>query len=128
MNIQKRILNFVTRANWILCCLASAIGFAAAPPAFGLGILAGGLLVTINFHLLARTLKSALVPPYLASHNLVLAKYYLRFMASGFIIFALIASRAVHPVGLVIGLSIVVASIIIATVCEIKHLIFKEAV
>jgi hypothetical protein len=128
LNIQKRILNFVTWANWVLCGLATVIGFALAPPAFALGVFFGGLLVTINFHLLARTLRSALVPPYLTSHNLVLAKYYLRFTASGFIIFALIATHLVHPVGLVIGLSIVVASIILATACEIKHLIFKEAV
>lgn len=128
MNIQRRILNFVTRANWVLCGLATLLGFILAPPAFALGVFFGGLLVTVNFHLLARTLKGALVPPYLASHNVVLAKYYLRFMASGFIIIILIATHVVHPVGLVIGLSIVVASIILATACEIKHLIFKEAV
>ena len=128
MNIQKRILDFVTRANWILCGVATLLGFILAPTQFALGVLFGGLLVTINFHLLARTLKSALVPPYLSSHNVVLAKYYLRFLVSGFIIFALIATHLVHPVGLVIGLSIVVASIILATACEIKHLIFKEAV
>ena len=93
-----------------------------------LGILFGGLLVTINFHLLAKTLKKALTPPHLASHNLVLAKYYLRFLVSGFIIFLLIAGHIVHPVGLVIGLSIVVFSIILATLCEVKKLIFKEAV
>ena len=93
-----------------------------------LGILFGGLLVTINFHLLAKTLKKALTPPHLASHNLVLAKYYLRFLVSGFIIFLLIADHIVHPVGLVIGLSIVVFSIILATLCEVKKLILKEAV
>ena len=93
-----------------------------------LGIFFGGLLVTINFHLLAKTLKKALTPPHLASHNLVLAKYYLRFLVSGFVIFLLIAGHIVHPVGLVIGLSIVVFSIILATLCEVKKLILKEAV
>ena len=128
MNIQKRILNFVTKANWVLCGLATLLGFVLAPKPFALGVLFGGLLVTINFHMLAKTLKKALVPPYITSHNVVLAKYYLRFLASGFIIFALIATHLVHPVGLVIGLSIVVVSIMLATACEIKHLIFKEAV
>jgi len=88
----------------------------------------GGLLVTVNFHLLAKTLKSALTPPHLSSHNLVLAKYYLRFLVSGFIIFVLIAGHLVNPLGLVIGLSTVVFSIMLATVCELKKLIFKEAV
>jgi hypothetical protein len=34
----------------------------------------------------------------------------------------------VHPVGLVIGLSVVVMSILLATMRELKKLIFKEAV
>ena len=128
MEIQQRIITFVTRSNWILFGVASILGFAILSRHVALGIFFGGLLVTINFHLLAKTLKKALTPPHLASHNLVLAKYYLRFLASGFIIFLLIAGRIVHPVGLVVGLSIVVFSIILATVCEIKKLIFKEAV
>ena len=128
MEIQQRIIKFVTRSNWILFSVASLLGFALSSSHVALGILFGGLLVTINFHLLAKTLKKALTPPHLASHNLVLAKYYLRFLASGFLIFLLIAGRIVHPVGLVVGLSIVVFSIILATVCEVKKLIFKEAV
>lgn len=128
MDIQQRIIKFVTRSNWILFGVASILGFALFSAHVALGILFGGLLVTINFHLLAKTLKKALTPPHLASHNLVLAKYYLRFLVSGFIIFLLIAGHVVHPVGLVIGLSIVVLSIILATLCEVKKLIFKEAV
>jgi len=128
LDIQQRIIKFVTRSNWVLFGVASILGFALFSRNFALGIFSGGLLVTINFHLLAKTLKKALTPPHLASHNLVLAKYYLRFLISGFIIFLLIASHIVHPVGLVIGLSIVVFSIILATLCEAKKLIFKEAV
>ena len=128
MDIQQRIIHFVTRANWILFAVASIAGFAMFSRGVAFGILFGGLLVTINFHLLAKTLRKALTPPHLASHNVVLAKYYLRFMISGFIIFLLIAGHIVHPVGLVVGLSIVVFSIILATICEVKKLLFKEAV
>jgi hypothetical protein len=128
LEIQQRIIKFVTRSNWILFVIASILGYAFLSRPMALGILFGGLLVTINFHLLAKTLKKALTPPHLASHNLVLAKYYLRFLISGFIIFLLIAGHIVHPVGLVVGLSIVVFSIILATACEVKKFIFKEAV
>ena len=128
MEIPQRIIKFVTRSNWILFVVASILGFAFLSRPMALGILFGGLLVTINFHLLTKTLKKALTPPHLASHNLVLAKYYLRFLISGFIIFLLIAGHIVHPVGLVVGLSIVVFSIILATACEVKKFIFKEAV
>lgn len=127
MHIQQRLLTFVTRANWVLFLAAGVAAWYFATPGFAKGILFGGLLVTVNFHMLARTLKKTLTPPYLASHNAVLAKYYLRFIVSGLIIFLLIAGKVVNPVGLILGLSVVVASIMLATVCEIKHLIFKEA-
>jgi len=128
VEIQKRILTFVTRSNWILFLSASILGFVALPPDFARGVLFGGLLVTANFHLLAGTLRKALTPPHLSSHNVVIAKYFLRFIGSGFIIFILIAGNYVNPLGLIIGLSVVVFSIMLATLCEITKLIFKEAV
>jgi hypothetical protein len=128
VEIQKRILTFVTRSNWILFVVISVLGFLLLPAAFARGILFGGLLVTLNFHLLAKTLKRALTPPHLSSHNVVIAKYYLRFIGSGFIIFILIAGNYVNPLGLIIGLSVVVVSIMLATMYEIAKLIFKEAV
>ena len=128
MEIQQRILIFVTRTNWILFVVASIVGFMLFPSNYARGVLFGGLLVTVNFHLLARTLKTALSPPHLSSHNVVIAKYFLRFIVSGFIIFVLIAGHFVHPVGLIIGLSVVVFSILLATLREFTKLIFKEAV
>ena len=128
MEIQQRILSFVTRTNWILFIITSIAGLLLLPFDFAMGILCGGLLVTTNFHLLARTLRRALTPPHLASHNVVIAKYFLRFTASGFIIFVLIAGHFVNPLGLIIGLSVVVSSIMLATLYELKKLIFKEAV
>ncbi|MGD9331350.1 MAG: ATP synthase subunit I [Desulfobacterales bacterium] len=127
MDIQKRILHFITRANWIIFAAALFIGLAAFGLDFTLGILAGGLIVTINFHLLARTLNKSLTPPHLVSHNVIIAKYYVRFIASGVIIFFLISGHYVDPLGLFVGLSVVVASIVVATVRELKNLIFKEA-
>ncbi|MCU0555960.1 MAG: ATP synthase subunit I [Desulfobacterales bacterium] len=125
--MEQRLLKFVTRSNWVLLLAASTVGLIAAPPDFAWGVISGGLIVTVNFHLLHRTLKSALIPPHLASHNVVLAKYYLRFFVSGLIIFFLIAKHYVNPLGLFVGLSIVVCSILLATACEVKKLIIKEA-
>ena len=128
MEIQRRLLQFVTRANWVLFAAASLIALLATPADFAKGVVFGGLIVTVNFHFLARTLKKALTPPHLASPNAILVKYYIRFILSGFIIFVLIAGKVVNPVGLVLGLSVVVASIICATVIEAKKILCKEAV
>ena len=128
MSIQQRLITFITRTNWVLFWLVTLVGLPLASPAFTRGIIAGGLIVTINFHLLALTLRKAFTPPHLASTGSILAKYYVRFAVSGVIIFILIAGKLVHPLGLFVGLSVVVASILLATVLEVKNLFFKEAV
>ncbi len=128
MDIQQRLLKFVTKTNWILFTVTSLAGLIWAPPGFARGIIFGGLIVTVNFHLLAHTLKKALAPSRLTSHNVILAKYYIRFIVSGLVIFILIRQHIVDPLGLFVGLSVVVASIMLATVFELKKLIFKEAV
>ena len=112
----------------MLLAAASIVGLLFCPPGFAKGIIFGGLIVTVNFHLLSRTLRKALTPPRLTSHNVILAKYYARFFVSGLILFFLISRGYVEPLGLFVGLSVVVASIMLATACEVKKLIFKEAV
>ena len=128
VNIQQRLLTFVTRANWVLLVVIGLLGILAASPSFARGLIFGGLIVTINFHLLARTLNNALRPRRLASPNIILVKYYIRFIISGVIIFFLIRQQVVNPIGLFVGLSVVVASITLGTMVELKHLLFKEAV
>ena len=128
MDIHQRILNFVTHANWILLCIAGMIGVNLASPDFYHGIIAGGLIVTINFHLLHRTLKKSLVPGAQKAHYSILVKYYIRFTVTGVIIYILIKNNYVNSIGLVLGLSIVVASIMLATIREVKKLLFREAV
>ncbi len=128
MNIQRRLLVFVTRTNWVLLTGASLFCLFIAQAPFTFGVAAGGLIVTVNFHLLYRTLKRSLTPPHIASHHKVIAKYYIRFAVSGFLIFILISRQLVDPLGLFVGLSIVVASIFLATMLEVKKLIFKEAI
>ncbi|MBU2522132.1 MAG: ATP synthase subunit I [Proteobacteria bacterium] len=128
MVIEQRLIKFITITNWILFSIVSIAGFLITTPNFAKGIIFGGLIVTINFHMLSITLKKAFSTPHSASHNVILAKYYVRFIVSGFIIFVLIAKQYVDPIGLFIGLSVVVASIMIATICEIKKLFLKEAI
>lgn len=128
VNIQQRLLTFVTRSNWVLLAAISLLGFMATSPAFARGLIFGGLIVTINFHLLSRTLRKALRPQRLTSPNVILVKYYIRFIISGVIIFLLIRQQVVNPIGLFVGLSVVVASITLATMVELKKLFFKEAV
>jgi len=128
MAIQDRLLKFVVRANWILLVVVSAIAYLWAPQEIALGVVAGGIIAIANFHLLHRTLKRSLTPPHLASRGSVMAKYYIRFTITGIIIFLLLYSKMFDARGLLIGLSVVVASIMLATMREVKKRMFKEAI
>jgi hypothetical protein len=127
VRIERRLLRFITTTNWVIFCVVTACSFILAPGPFTWGILAGGLIVTINFQLLYRSLKQSLTPPHVANVRGVLGKYYIRFLVSAVIIFVLISGHYVDPLGLIVGLSVVVTSIFIATLNEIRKIIFKEA-
>lgn len=122
MDIQQHLLRGVTRTNWVLLAGASLLGWVVSPPAFARGILFGGLIVTVGFHMLYRTLKKAFNSPRRASFPAVMARYYARFVVSGVIIFFLISKRIVDPLGLLVGLSVVVASIILTTALSVRRL------
>ena len=129
MNIQFRILRFVTRSNWILLLVASAVAGIIAKFDVATGILAGGLIVTINFHLMYRSLRKNLIPPpHLSSAKSVFAKHYMRFVFSIIVIYILISKSYVDPGGLLIGLSVVVMSILMASLFELKKILFEEAI
>jgi hypothetical protein len=128
MNDQENILKLITWLNWVLFAVASIIGLMVASQKFALGIILGGIIVTINFHLMASAIRKALSMGRASSGTTVIVKYFIRFILSGILIFALIKGQIVHPIGLVIGLSIVVSSILIATMNELTKTIFKEAV
>ena len=131
-NIHK-VVDFVTITNWLLLLSGGVTGFMIAPEKFTLGIILGGLIVAINFHLLKSTLKK-MFDPELVLHRgrslvfNIIVKYYIRFAVSAIIIYLLLSKQIVHPLGLVAGLSVVVASIFIAAAFELTRSFFKEAV
>jgi len=128
MGIQQRILRFITCSNWVVLFVASVSAGIIATLDVTMGIIAGGLIVTINFHLMYCTLQKAFNRPRLPSVKSIIARHYFRFMFSVILIFVLISKHMVDPGGLLIGLSVVVVSIMIAALYELKNIIFKEAV
>ena len=127
VSTEQVILRFVSRSNWILLGGATVVSLLLASFPFALGVVSGGLLVSMNFYLLRRTLSNSLDPHNLVSHNVILGKYYIRFTISGFIIFLLISQHVVNPLGLFVGLSVTVASVFLATVYVSARIRSKEA-
>ena len=134
MTIQQRMIIFISKSNWFIFCVVSLLAFINTPLHFALGIFCGGLIVTLNFQALQFTIRRAFKnSSRVATQGRsilsgVIIKYYLRFILSGVMLFLLISKNIVDPLGLIAGLSVVVASFFAATALELTRLIIKEAV
>jgi hypothetical protein len=133
MQDLTKIVDMVTKCNWLVLILVAMVSVMITATPFYLGVVAGGLIVAVNFHLLKRTIEKDIRPEKVMEKGRsltgrVLIKYYIRFVVSGLLIFLLISNHVVHPLGLLTGLSVVVASVFLVTVLVVTRLYFKEAV
>lgn len=124
---QDPLLTRVRIMNGVIFALLLLASLTLMPPLFTLGVGMGGLIVLINFHLLDRILKKAFIPDRLASPKVVIVKYYLRLLGTGVLLYFLIAKRMVDPLGLVVGLSVVVINLTLVGCNEMRKILFKEA-
>ncbi len=99
--------------NWAILFILGVVGFFFTEPAFALGIISGGLLAVANFNVLQHTIVKAFSSDSVVKgeKKLIILKYYLRLAVLGIVVFILIGNSFVNPIGLVIGLSTVVLSI-----------------
>lgn len=122
-------------ANWLVLAVLVAAGFIWRGKEFALGILLGGLVVVVNFHLLHQALKGMLERAQAGSPEeakgrakaYFAARQLLRFFALLAVIFLLVSRGWVNIFGLVMGLSTVVLTLILAAIYEVVKLKNKEA-
>ena len=122
-------------ANWLVLAVMTVAGCIWQGKEFALGILLGGLVVVINFHLLHQALKGMLERAATGSPEeakgraraFFAARQLLRFFALLFAIYLLVGQGWVNIFGLVVGLSTVVVTLILAAVVEVIKLKHKEA-
>lgn len=121
-------------ANWSVLAVLVVAGFLWRGREFALGVLVGGLVVVVNFHLLHHALKGTLeqvgVDPEGAKGRakaFFAARQLLRFFALLAVIFLLVRYGWVNIFGLVVGLSTVVLTLILAAIHEMIKLKNKEA-
>lgn len=94
--------------------LLGSSSFIFMSPMFTMGVILGGLIIIANFNLLQYTIQCAFSPGMSLKSNKmsIIAKYYFRLAIIGIIIYILITNGWVEPIGLTLGLSIVVISIV----------------
>ena len=81
---------------------------------FTLGVILGGLIIIANFSVLQHTIRCAFSDQGAMGGKMfsIIAKYYFRLAIMGLIIYILITNGWVNPIGLAVGLSIVIFSIL----------------
>jgi hypothetical protein len=110
----KRLHKPLSMLNWAILLILGCASALWMPSAFTGGVILGGLLSIANFHVLQRTVQGA----FSAQGSMkkgkfsVILKYYLRLFALGVIIYILLKKGFVDPMGLAVGVSIIVFSII----------------
>lgn len=117
-------------ANWLVLGGLVVAGFIWGGREFALGILMGGLVAVINFHLLHQALKgmlerAAALSPEEAKGRakaFFAARQLLRFFALLAVIFLLVSQGWVNIFGLVVGLSTVVLTLILTAIVEVIKL------
>ncbi len=120
--------------NWVILACLAAVSRLLLGGDFAVGVVVGGLLAVLNFHALHRAVQGLAVraqagPPEQGGR----AKAYfavrqaLRYVVVLVLIFYLVGSGRVHVLGLIVGLSTVVLTLMLAAITETVKLKRKEA-
>ncbi len=113
--VSVAVLFAVTGGGWYFFSLHAAGG-----------VLLGGVISIVSFRILKWQLRRAFAnPEKIPGKGRVLASYYIRFLAVAFIIYMVIYYEWVHPISLLIGLSVVVVSLFMVGIREYLALLQK---
>lgn len=117
---SDQLLGELARRNWIIFAVLLVLSLFFKDKDFTIGVVGGGLIAIFGYQWLQHSLIKALsatVEPAVKGFQF---SYVLRLGALAAILVLLIAVVKVNPLGLIIGLSVVVINIMLTTV---KHAI-----
>lgn len=102
------------KRNWIILLILSSMSYFLMSHYLTVGVILGGLIIIANFNIFQHTISRVFLPLGLKKKTkiAIIVKYYLRLLALGIILYVLITRGWVDPIGLAIGLSTVVISIV----------------
>ncbi len=111
---ESALLKGLWWANLVTFAVLSAGAFLLVNWHSALSVVVGGAIALANYGLLEKTICRALVPTSGGKVvGRVLIRYYLRFAATAVILFFLVRQGVVEPLGLLVGLSVVVVTIMV---------------
>ena len=107
----------LARRNWVILALLVVVSLLWRSVPITLGVLGGGLVVTLNYHWMGHSLGKLLADPRRAPQRKLWAglKLLLRLVVVGVAIYLLLVHVQVHPVGLAAGLSVYAVNLMFST-------------
>lgn len=112
---DDQLLKVFGRTNWLVLAVMVLGSLFWQSQSVTLGVLAGGLLVILNFGWMGRSLLKVISSPQAFSVGGFKRNYFFRLIVVGSAIYLLLVRGDVHPVALVVGLSVVVVSLMLLT-------------
>lgn len=122
--LQKKI----EIVNWIILAIIFTLSLIFASFKFALGVLLGGFISIVNFYWMQRSLQGIFDKPAGNIKGAVIFKYFIRLALSAVILFFLISAGTVNVIGLIIGLSVVMISIVQTVIITLTKKTFLEEV
>ncbi len=124
---EQTVVKRLKLCNWITLAVLTLAGLIVVGRFFAQSILFGGILVILNFNLLHRVLAGTINPHVSRPTGIVIVTYFLRLACTGAVLLVLIAFRLATPLGLLVGLSTVVLSLVTCGFVIIRQAWMKEA-
>jgi hypothetical protein len=126
----ERLQHKLRKLNWVVLLLLSSLGYSFMSPFWTAGVVLGGLVAIANFSVLQHTVRRAFSPEgiHQGARLSIVGKYYLRLLALGVILYGLITRGWIDPVGLVVGLSTVMVSVVGVAIYMALRTRTKEAI
>jgi hypothetical protein len=117
---EEKLLRRIEVVNVILMGLLPAGAWVLVSAKTALGVFLGAAIVTLSFRVLKWQLNKAFkTPGKLPQKGRVLASYYLRYVATLFLVFVVMYYGWADPIAFLVGLSVVVLSILVGGGLEV---------
>ncbi len=114
-NSEEQLLKTLARRNWVILLVMVSASYLLAGKDVALAAGCGGLIAVCGYQWLYASLCRALSMPGQPAVNRFQRSYIMRLGALVVMLVLLVAVIKVNPLGLVIGLSVVVVNILLTT-------------
>lgn len=112
---DDQLLGTLARRNWIVLAGLVLLSLPWRSVSVTVGVISGGLVAIGGYHWLQHSLQRVLAEPSRYSARGFKISYFIRLGSLAAILLLLIAVAGVNPVGLAVGLSVVVINILWTT-------------